>query len=101
MYSFSFQSEMCLCGVGVLFYLFHVFLFFVQDSDIELAKELVEQDRMHKKILDMQVLVESDTLDGRFEWQFRMIDIKVYDTKFFTGINRTVKVDISISYDVI
>ena len=53
MYSFSFQSEMCLCGVGVLFYLFHVFLFFVQDSDIELAKELVEQDKMHKKILEM------------------------------------------------
>ena len=75
--------------------------FFVQDSDIELAKELVEQDKMHKKILEMQVLVGSDTLDGRFEGKFRMIDIKVYDTEFFTGINRTVKVDISISYDVI
>ena len=47
------------------------------------------------------MLVESDTLDGRFEGQFRMIDIKVYDTEFFTRINRTVKVDISISYDVI
>ena len=56
---------------------------------------------MHTKILEMQVLVESDTLDGRFEGQFRMIDIKVYDIEFFTGINRTVKVDISISYDVI
>ena len=74
---------------------------FVQDSYIELAKELVEQHKMHKKILEMQVLVESDTLDGRFEGQFRMIDIKVYDTEFFTGINRTVKVDISINYDVI
>ena len=45
----------------------------MQDSDIELAKELVEQDRMHKKILEMQVLVESDNLDGIFEGQFRMI----------------------------
>ena len=45
----------------------------MQDSDIELAKELVGQDKMHKKILEMEVLVKSDTLDGRFEGQFRMI----------------------------
>ena len=49
----------------------------------------------------MQVLVEYDTFNGRFEGKFRMIDIKVYDIEFFTRINRTVKVDISISYDVI
>ncbi len=48
----------------------------VEDSDIELANELVEQDKTHNKILEMQVLVETDTLDGRFEGQFRTIDIK-------------------------
>jgi phosphoglycerate kinase len=57
---------------------------FVQDSDIELAKELVEQDKTHKKILEMQVLVESDTLDGRFEGKFRTINVKVYDTQICT-----------------
>lgn len=48
----------------------------VEDSDIELAKDLVEQDKEHKKIVELQVLVESDTLDGRFEGKFRTINVK-------------------------
>eukprot|EP01018_Ginkgo_biloba_P035270 Gb_14561 [translate_table: standard] len=50
----------------------------VEDSDIELAKELVEQDRTQKKILEMKVLVETDTLDGRFEGQYRTINVEEF-----------------------
>lgn len=56
---------------------------------------------MHKKILELQVLVETDTLEGRFEGKFRTIDVKVCTTDFFSGSCRTVGVKISISYDVI
>eukprot|EP01018_Ginkgo_biloba_P011367 Gb_25476 [translate_table: standard] len=48
----------------------------VEDSDIELAKELVEQDRKEKKIVEMQVLVETDTLEGRFEGRYRTVNVK-------------------------
>lgn len=48
----------------------------VEDSDIELAKELVEQDKTEKKIVEVQWLVETDTLEGRFEGKYRTINVK-------------------------
>ncbi|KAH9299390.1 hypothetical protein KI387_031072 [Taxus chinensis] len=48
----------------------------VQDSDIELAKELVKKDREQNKIVEMNALVESDTLEGKFEGQYRTINVK-------------------------
>ena len=48
----------------------------VLDEDIELAKELVEKDRLRKKIVELPRIVESDTLDGRSEGQYRSISIK-------------------------
>ena len=49
----------------------------VQDSDIALAKELVEQDKNEGKVLELPYVVESDTLEGRIEGKFRTIHIKV------------------------
>lgn len=48
----------------------------VQDSDIELAKELVEQDKTQGKIVEMGILVETDTLSGRFDGQYRTVNVK-------------------------
>jgi phosphoglycerate kinase len=50
----------------------------VEDSDIALAKELVEQDKIEGKVLELPLLVESDTLEGRIEGKFRTVDIKVF-----------------------
>jgi phosphoglycerate kinase len=48
----------------------------VLDEDIALAKELVEKDRLRKKIVELPRIVESDTLDGRIEGSYRAISIK-------------------------
>lgn len=48
----------------------------VEDSDIELAKGLVQMDKVEKKILELPMIVETDTLAGRFEGQFRTINVK-------------------------
>ncbi|XP_024394589.1 uncharacterized protein [Physcomitrium patens] len=48
----------------------------VEDSDIVLAKDLVEQDRNEGKILELPYVVESDTLEGRIEGKFRTLHIK-------------------------
>ncbi|GAQ84339.1 phosphoglycerate kinase [Klebsormidium nitens] len=45
----------------------------VDDSDVELAKGLVKQDEQAKKLVELPYLVESDTLDGRKEGQYRTI----------------------------
>lgn len=49
----------------------------MQDSDIELAKGLVEQDKKEKKILELPMLIETETLEGRFEGKYRTINVKV------------------------
>lgn len=49
----------------------------LQESDIELAKGLVEQDKTEKKILELPMLIETDTLEGRIEGKYRTICIKV------------------------
>eukprot|EP00246_Nothoceros_aenigmaticus_P011829 TRINITY_DN337_c0_g1_i5.p1 TRINITY_DN337_c0_g1~~TRINITY_DN337_c0_g1_i5.p1 ORF type:complete len:418 (-),score=75.20 TRINITY_DN337_c0_g1_i5:8-1261(-) len=48
----------------------------VEDSDIELAKGLVELDKEAKKLVELPYLIESDTLEGRVEGQFRTICIQ-------------------------
>lgn len=50
-----------------------------QDSDIELAKELVEKDKNDKKVLELPHIVETDTLEGRIEGKYRTIYTKVCD----------------------
>jgi phosphoglycerate kinase len=49
----------------------------MQDSDIQLAKELVEEDKVGHKIVELPFLVESDTLEARIEGKYRTIGIKV------------------------
>lgn len=49
----------------------------MQESDIELAKGLVELDKDAKKLVELPFLVESDTLEGRQDGKFRTINIQV------------------------
>lgn len=48
----------------------------VSDSDIEAAKDLVEQDKREKKIVELSLVVESDTINERVEGKYRTINIK-------------------------
>jgi phosphoglycerate kinase len=48
----------------------------VTDEDIAFARELVEKDRTHKKIVEFPSIVESDIMDGRIEGKYRTISIK-------------------------
>lgn len=48
----------------------------VTDEDIDLAKELVEEDLKRGKIVELPLVVESDTLEGRREGQYRTISIR-------------------------
>jgi phosphoglycerate kinase len=48
----------------------------VADEDRALAQELVEKDRVLKKIVEFPFIVESDTMDGRIEGGYRTISIK-------------------------
>ncbi len=43
----------------------------VADSDIEAARQLVDQDRQAGKIVELPIVVESDTLEGRVEGKYR------------------------------
>ncbi|HXY54654.1 MAG TPA: phosphoglycerate kinase [Nitrospirota bacterium] len=51
----------------------------VADEDRVLAQELVEKDRILKKIVEFPYIVESDTMDGRIEGRFRTISIKDFE----------------------
>ena len=48
----------------------------VSDSDIEAAKSLVKQDETARKIIELPLIVESDTLEGRIEGKYRVRDIR-------------------------
>jgi phosphoglycerate kinase len=48
----------------------------VEDSDIALAKDLVEQDKVEHKIVELPFVVESETLEARIEGKYRTISIK-------------------------
>jgi phosphoglycerate kinase len=48
----------------------------VSDEDVSLARELVEKDRVFKKIVELPFVVESDTLDGCIEGKYRTISVR-------------------------
>ncbi len=43
----------------------------VSESDIAAAKELVKQDAQANKIIELPIVIESDTLEGRVEGKYR------------------------------
>ncbi len=47
----------------------------VTDEDCALAQELVEKDRVQKKIVELPFVVESDTIDGRIEGKYRALSL--------------------------
>jgi phosphoglycerate kinase len=47
----------------------------VSESDIEAAKDLVNQDRKEQKIVELPMVVESDTIEKRVEGQYRNLKI--------------------------
>jgi phosphoglycerate kinase len=47
----------------------------VTDEDSALARELVEKDRVQKKIVELPFVVESDTMDSRTEGKYRTISL--------------------------
>jgi phosphoglycerate kinase len=48
----------------------------IPEKDITLAKDLVEKDRVNRKIVELPFIVESDTLEGRIEGKYRTVSIK-------------------------
>ncbi len=48
----------------------------VSESDIKAAKELVTMDKEAKKVIELPLVVESDTIEGRVEGKYRTINIK-------------------------
>jgi phosphoglycerate kinase len=48
----------------------------VSVSDIKAAKDLVKQDSKAKKVVELPLVVESDTIDGRVEGKYRTISIR-------------------------
>jgi phosphoglycerate kinase len=48
----------------------------VSDADIAATKALVEQDRSAQKIVEMPIVIESDTLEGRIDGKYRVRDIR-------------------------
>ena len=48
----------------------------VSESDIKAAKGLVTMDKEAKKVIELPLVVESDTIDGRVEGKYRTINIK-------------------------
>ena len=47
----------------------------IADDDIKAANNLVNKDKEQQKILEMPHIIESDTLDGKFEGQHRTISL--------------------------
>jgi phosphoglycerate kinase len=48
----------------------------IQEKDIIAATDLVEKDRINKKIIELPYIVESDTIEGRMEGKYRTISIR-------------------------
>ncbi|MEW5745472.1 MAG: phosphoglycerate kinase [Nitrospirota bacterium] len=48
----------------------------VSESDIIAARELVEKDRVNRKIVELPYVVESDTLEGKVEGKYRTLSIR-------------------------
>jgi phosphoglycerate kinase len=47
----------------------------VSETDIEEANKLVERDKANKKIFELPLIVESDTLEGKIEGQYRTLKV--------------------------
>lgn len=50
----------------------------VPDEDIEAARELVDMDREHQKIIEFPYVVESETMEGKMEGRYRTISIREF-----------------------
>ena len=50
-------------------------VFFPPHPDVELAKGLVDQDAVQGKLLELNFLVESDTIEGKEEGQYRIVRV--------------------------
>jgi len=48
----------------------------VLEEDIKLAKELVDKDRLQRKIVELPHIVESDILEARTEGKYRTISVR-------------------------
>jgi phosphoglycerate kinase len=48
----------------------------IEEEDINAARDLVARDKERQKILEMPYVVESDTLEGRIEGQYRTRSLK-------------------------
>ncbi len=48
----------------------------IDEEDIKAARDLVARDKERQKILEMPYVVESDTLEGRVEGQYRIRSLK-------------------------
>jgi phosphoglycerate kinase len=52
----------------------------VSDDDIRLARDLVEKDKEAGKIVELPLIVESDTLEGRVEGKYRTISVSEFQS---------------------
>jgi len=48
----------------------------VSENDIRAAKDLVEQDKIAGKVIELPLVVESDTLEGRVDGRYRTRNVK-------------------------
>jgi len=48
----------------------------IPEKDIIAAKDLVEKDRINKKIIELPYVIESDTMGGKIEGKYRTLSIK-------------------------
>jgi phosphoglycerate kinase len=57
----------------------------VSESDIHAAKELVKEDEVERKIVELPVVVESDMNEGRVEGKYRKLNVKELKAGQFYG----------------
>jgi phosphoglycerate kinase len=48
----------------------------VRKSDVEKAKDLVNKDRDNHKIVELPYIIESDTLEGKFDGKYRTLSVR-------------------------
>jgi phosphoglycerate kinase len=63
----------------------------VSDDDMAAARDLVEMDRKAGKVVELPFIVESDTLEGRREGQYRTVNVR--DFKAGQKLNYILDVD--------
>jgi len=51
----------------------------IEQEDIEAARNLVEMDKKHHKILELPYVYESDTMEGKIEGKYRIRSIKEFN----------------------